>query len=56
MRRWAQADLEEERNVFEEGNAFTMEAVQQRLDQLTADHKAQARASTQLSRCRACML
>ena len=30
--------------MFEEGNAFTMEAVQQRLDQLTADHKAQARS------------
>lgn len=30
------ADAEEGRNVFEEGNAFTMEALQQQLDQLSA--------------------
>jgi len=30
------ADMDEGRNVFEEGNAFTMEAVQQQLDQLQA--------------------
>lgn len=36
-----QADLEEGRNVFEEGNAFTMEAVQQQLDDLAAKHEAQ---------------
>ena len=28
--------MEEGRNVFEEGNAFTMEALQQQLDQLSA--------------------
>lgn len=28
--------MDEGRNVFEEGNAFTMEAVQQQLDQLQA--------------------
>jgi len=38
---WRQADLEEGRNVFEEGNAFTMEAVQQQLDDLAAKHEAQ---------------
>jgi len=38
-----QADLDEGRHVFEEGNAFTMEAVQQQIDQLTASQHAQAR-------------
>ena len=40
-----QADLEEGRNVFEEGNAFTMEAVQQQLDDLAAKHEAQVSPS-----------
>ncbi len=35
------ADLDEGRNVFEEGNAFTMEAVQQQLDQLLACQNCQ---------------
>lgn len=34
--------MEEGRNVFEEGNAFTMEALQQQLDQLTACQDFQA--------------
>ncbi len=38
------ADMEEGRNVFEEGNAFTMEALQQQLDQLSACQDFQVRS------------
>ena len=37
------ADLEEGKNVFEEGNSFTMEALQQQLDQMTALQEYQVR-------------
>ena len=35
--------------MFEEGNAFTMEAVQQQLDDLAAKHEAQVRLLAHLS-------